>query len=118
MPVVYEELRQLARRYVAAEPPGHTLQTTALIHEAYLRLIDQKEAPQHRAHFFAMAAQAMRRILVDHARTRDAAKRGGGVPKVSLEGAALLLAEQQEAELLALNDALNELTTVDPARAE
>ena len=117
MPVVYEELRQLARRYMAAERPGNTLQTTALIHEAYLRLIDQKEAPKNRAHFFAMAAQAMRRILVDHARTRDAAKRGGGLPKVSLEGATLLLTEQQEVELLALNDTLNELATVDPRKS-
>ncbi len=108
MPLVYEELRRLARVYMAAERPDHTLQTTALIHEAYLRLTDHKEMVwQNRAHFFAVAAQAMRRILVDHARTRDAAKRGGGVPKASLEEAAL--AEEQAAELVALDDALSDL---------
>ena len=116
MPLVYEELHQLARRYMATEPPGHTLQTTALIHEAYLRLIDQKEAPQNRTHFFAIAAQAMRRVLVDHARTRDAARRGGGAPKVSLEGA-LLPSEEQAEELVALDHALRALEAVDPRKS-
>ena len=116
MPLVYEELHQLARRYMAAEPPGHTLQTTALIHEAYLRLIDQKEVPQSRTHFFAIAAQAMRRVLVDHARSRDAAKRGGGAPKVSLDGA-LLPSEEQAEELVALDHALRALEAVDPRKS-
>ena len=116
MPLVYEELHQLARRYMATEPPGHTLQTTALIHEAYLRLIDQKEAPQNRTHFFAIAAQAMRRVLVDHARSRDAAKRGGGAPKVCLEGA-VLPSEEQAEELVALDHALRALEAVDPRKS-
>jgi len=117
MPLVYEELRQLARRYMATERPGHTLQTTALIHEAYLRLIDQQEAPQNRAHFFAIAAQAMRRVLLDHARTRDAAKRGGGSPKTSLEEAELPSQEQAE-ELVALDQALRALEAVDPRKSQ
>jgi RNA polymerase sigma factor (TIGR02999 family) len=117
MPLVYDELRRLARLYMAGERPDHTLQTTALINEAYLRLADHKEmAWQNRAHFFAVAAQAMRRILVDHARTRDAAKRGGGAPKASLEEAALL-AEEQAVELLALDDALGDLARVDPRKS-
>ena len=116
MPLVYEELHQLARRYMAIEPPGHTLQTTALIHEAYLRLIDQKEAPQNRTHFFAIAAQAMRRVLLDHARSRDAAKRGGGAAKVSLEGA-VLPSEEQAEELVALDRALRALEAVDPRKS-
>ena len=117
MPLVYGELRQLARRYMAAEKPGHTLQTTALIHEAYLRLIDQREAPQNRAHFFAIAAQAMRRVLLDHARARGAAKRGGGAPKVSLEEA-VLPSEEQAEELVALDQALRALEAVDPRKSQ
>src|SRR5215831_8509098 len=116
VPLVYEELRQLAKCYMAAEQPGNTLQTTALIHEAYLRLIDQKEAPQNRTHFFAIAAQAMRRVLVDHARSRDAAKRGRGAPKVCLEGA-LLPSEEQAEELVALDHALRALEAVDPRKS-
>ncbi len=113
IPLVYEELRRLAKRYMAGERPGHTLQTTALINEAYLRLIDHKEMHwQNRSHFFAVAAQAMRRILVDHARSRDAAKRGGGGHKVSLEEAAVV-AEERAAELVALDDALRELAAID-----
>src|SRR5262249_25308087 len=100
---------------MATEPPGQTLQTTALIHEAYLRQIDQKEAPQNRTHFFAIAAQAMR-ILLDHARSRDAAKRGGGAPKVSLEGAVLPSQEQAE-ELVALDQALRALAAVDTRKS-
>ncbi len=117
MPLVYEELRQLARRYMAGERPGHTLQTTALINEAYLRLIDHKEMQwQNRAHFFGVAAQAMRRILVDHARTRDAAKRGGGAPKASLEDAAVV--PERPAELIALDEALTDLATIDPRKSQ
>ncbi len=113
IPLVYEDLRQLAKRYMAGERPGHTLQTTALINEAYVRLIDQKDMQwQNRAHFFAVAAQAMRRILVDHARSRDAAKRGGGAHKVSLEEAAVV-AQERAAELVALDDALRELAAID-----
>src|SRR5579862_3186649 len=86
MPLVYEELRQLARRQLALELPGHTLQSTALVHEAYLRLVDQDRVQwQNRAQFFAVAAQLIRRILVDHARRRHAGKRGGDAPKLSLD---------------------------------
>jgi len=116
MPLVYEELRRLARHYMAAERPGHTLQTTALIHDAYLQLIDQRSLSwQNRAHFFGVAAQAMRRVLVDHARTRDAVKRGGGAPKASLEEAATI--PDRPEELIALDRALNDLATIDPRKS-
>jgi len=118
MPLVYEELHRIARHYMAGERPGHTLQTTALIHETYLRLTNQDPiAWQNRAHFFAVAAQAMRRILVDHARSRDAAKRGGGVPKVAIEETALVT-QKQARELVALDDALRDLTTIDPRKSQ
>src|SRR5262249_34117798 len=91
-------------------------QTTALIHGAYLRLLGQKEAPQNRLHFFAIAAQAMRRVLVDHARTRRAAKRGGGVPRVSLDEAATLT-QDQAVQLVALDRAVSELAAVDPRKS-
>ncbi len=117
MPVVYEELRRLARHYMAAERPCHTLQTTALINEAYLRLVDHKEMRwQNRAHFFAVAAQAMRRILVDHARTRDAAKRGGGAPNASLEDTAVV--NERPVELIALDEALSDLATIDRRKSQ
>ncbi len=117
IPLVYEELRRLARHYMAAERRGHTLQTTALINEAYLRLIDQGEMRwQNRAHFFAVAAQAMRHVLVDYARARHAAKRGGGAPKPSLEEAPLV-AQKQAPELVALDDALRDLAAVDPRKS-
>jgi len=113
LPLVYGELRRLARGYMRAERPDHTLQTTALVHEAYLRLVRQQDArPETRVHFFAAAAQVMRHILVDHARTRLRAKRGGDVPVVPLEEAAALSAARAE-ELLAVNDALTSLTTLD-----
>jgi len=109
MPLVYEELGKIARRYMRQQNPGHTLQTTALIHEAYLRLVNQKEKHfQDRAHFFGVAAQAMRHILVDYARARNATKRGGGVRPVSLEEAALVTPERA-AELVAFDEALQEL---------
>jgi len=118
MPLVHEELHRLAKHYMAAERPGHTLQTTALINEAYLRLIHHKEMSwQNRAHFFAVAAQVMRRILVDYARTRDAVKRGGGALKASLDEAASV-AQERAGELVALDDALNDLATLDPRKSQ
>jgi RNA polymerase sigma factor (TIGR02999 family) len=116
MPLVYKELRRLAKRYMAGERPGHTLQTTALINEAYLRLIDHRDMSwQNRAHFFGVAAQAMRRVLVDHARTRDAAKRGGRTPKAPLEEAATIF--ERPEELIALDRALNDLAAIDPRKS-
>src|SRR5678816_1058884 len=112
MPVVYDELRRLARRYMRQEDPAHTLQATALVNEAYMRLVDQKRVNwQNRAHFYAIAAQTMRRILVDHARGHARLKRGGDACKVSLDEA-LAVSSGQAAELLALDEALNELAKV------
>ena len=109
MPLIYEELRKMAKRYMSQQNPGHTLQTTALIHEAYLRMVKQKEKHfENRAHFFGVAAQAMRHILVDYARTRHTAKRGGGIRPVSLEEAALVTPERAS-ELVAFDEALKEL---------
>jgi RNA polymerase sigma-70 factor, ECF subfamily len=113
LPLVNTELRQLARRYLRRENPGHTLQTSALVNEAYLRLIDQKSVRwQNRAHFFGIAAQLMRRILIDHARKHHYAKRGGGALKVSLDEAAAVT-EARAAELLAVDEALEKLTAMD-----
>jgi len=115
MPFVYQELRQLAASYLRQEKQGHTLQPTALIHEAYLRLVDQ-DTPhlENRAHFFGVAARLMRQILVDHARTRVAAKRGGGGQKISLDDAQGLVAVRDEpSELLALDEALKKLASFD-----
>lgn len=118
MPLIYDDLRRLAHHYMSRERAGHTLQTTAVVHEAYLRLIDQRNVRwQNRAHFFAIAAQAMRRILVDHARGQAYAKRGGGVRKVSLEEVAELSAERA-GELVALDDALKRLAAIDPRRSQ
>jgi RNA polymerase sigma-70 factor, ECF subfamily len=109
MPLIYEELRKMAKRYMSQQNPGHTLQTTALIHEAYLRMVKQKEKHfENRAHFFGVAAQAMRHILVDYARERHTAKRGGGARPISLEEAALVTPERAT-ELVAFDDALKEL---------
>jgi len=109
MPLVYEELRRLAHHYMGRERPGHTLQTTAIVNEAYLQLIDQRNVQwQNRAHFFGVAAQAMRHILVDYARTRQTAKRGGGARPISLEEAALVT-QERAGELVAFDDALKEL---------
>src|SRR3954470_20961150 len=108
--VVYQDLHRMAGRFMRQERPDHTLQATALIHEAYLRLIDQREKEwQNRAHFFGVAAQVMRRILVDHARTRHTAKRGGGQHKVSLDEAMALTIEHAD-EILALDEALSRLS--------
>ena len=112
-PLVYQELRQLANSYLRRERSDHTLQPTALIHEAYLRLIDQSMPEwQSRAHFFGVAAQLMRQILVDHARGHKAAKRGGGGKKVTLDEA-VIFSEERAADLVALDDALNELAKFD-----
>jgi RNA polymerase sigma factor (TIGR02999 family) len=113
MPLVYDELRRIAGRYLRKERHDHTLQTTALVHEAYIRLIDQQQANwQNRAQFFGVAAQMMRRILVDHARGHTADKRGGGVAKLSLDEA-IEIAEQREVDLIALDDALTTLAQLD-----
>jgi len=117
MPLVYEELRRMAHQYMRREHPGHTLQTTALVNEVYFRLIDQKRMHwQNRAQFFAIAAQLMRRILVDHARSHQYAKRGGGAHKVSLDEGALV-AEEQAADLIALDDALLSLASIDERKS-
>ena len=116
-PLVYEELRRQAAHYLRRERPGHTLQTTALIHEAYLRLVDAQDVRwQGRAHFFAIAANLMRRILVDHARRRDADKRGGSQVRVQLDEA-LAVAEETEVDLLAIDEALNKLAAIDEQQA-
>ncbi len=117
-PLVYEELRRLAHRYMRRERPGHTLQTTAVVHEAYLRLIDQKHVQwQNRAHFFAIAARMMRRILITHAQSLAYAKRGGGALKVSLDEAAIL-SPVRARELIALDDALKSLAVIDVRRSQ
>ena len=118
VPVVYEELRRRAGALMRRETPNHTLQATALVHEAYLRLIQQDRADwQGRAHFFAMASQFMRRILVDHARSRSRDKRGGGVVRVQLDEG-LAISPQRDADVLALDDALQRLAELDPRQAE
>jgi RNA polymerase sigma factor (TIGR02999 family) len=117
-PLVYAELRRLARGYMFGERPGHTLQTTALINEAYLRLIDWKNVRwQGRAHFFGVAAQVMRRILVDFARARHYAKRGGAAQQVSLDEA-VTIHEDRGAEIIALDEALNSLAEIDPRKSQ
>ena len=113
LPLVNDELRRLARNYLRRESPGHTLQPTALVNEAYLRLIDQRQVQwQNRAHFFGIAAQLMRRILVDHARRHAYAKRGGGAIQVSFDEG-LAVTEAKAAELLAVHEALEQLTKLD-----
>jgi RNA polymerase sigma-70 factor, ECF subfamily len=113
LPLVNAELRQLAKRYMRRESPGHTLQTSALVNEAYLRLVDQKHVQwQNRAHFLGVAAQLMRRILIDHARSHQYAKRGGGAVQVSLDETAAVT-EAKAAELLAVDEALEKLAVMD-----
>jgi RNA polymerase sigma-70 factor, ECF subfamily len=113
MPLVYTELRRMANRYMARERRGRTFQATALVHEAYLRLVDQDRVHwQNRTHFFAIAAQLMRRILVDHARKRRNTKRGGNVVRLPLEAAATV-STTRAAEVIALDDALKSLTGLD-----
>ncbi len=118
IPLVYKELRRIAQHYLRNERPGHTLQSTALVHEAYVRMI-QQDLPdwQNRAHFFAVAAQLMRQILVDHARAYRADKRGGGVCNVALDEAEED-ALQVDVDILALDDALKTLSAMDPQQGE
>src|ERR1044072_188423 len=112
-PMVYEELRRIAHAYLRDERKNHTLQTTALIHEAYVRLVDQKNVHwANRSHFFGISAQIMRRILIDHARRYRYAKRGGGAQRISLEEGAVV-AKQRARELLLLDEALKSLAEID-----
>lgn len=118
MPLVYDELRHLARSYLQSERAGHTLQATGLVHEAYLRLVDQTSvAWQNRAHFFRVAAQVMRRILVDHARRLQTSKRGGEWEKVEFDEA-LALAPSRSVDLIALDDALQDLAQLKPEHSQ
>ncbi len=117
MPLLYDELRGLAGRYLRGERPGHTLQPTALVHEAFLKLVGQKNADyKSRGHFLAISAMAMRRILVDHAEKRSAAKRGAGAKRVPLVDH-LAVAESPDLDLVALDEALNRLAERDARKA-
>jgi RNA polymerase sigma factor (TIGR02999 family) len=116
-PLVYDELRRLAARYLRREREGHTLQSTALVHEAYLRLIDQRDVHwQNRNQFFALASELIRRILVDHARARMAAKRGGAQVQLELDEA-IAAPEEKDLDLVALDDALQALASADPQQS-
>ena len=118
VPLVYDELRRLAGRYMRRERFDHTLQPTALVHEAYLRLIGRRNVQwQNRSHFFGVAAQMMRRILVDHARTKKAEKRGGNEPKIPLNES-FAFTDEKSADLLALDEALTRLSQRDPRQAK
>jgi len=118
VPVVYQELHRLAKRQMQRERPDHSLQTTALINEAYLRLVDLRNVHwQNRAHFFALCARLMRRILVDFARSRHYAKRGAGAQPISLNES-LVVSPQLSADLVAVDDALNALTTIDARKGQ
>jgi RNA polymerase sigma factor (TIGR02999 family) len=117
VPLVYSELRKLAAHYLKSEREGHTLQPTALVHEAFLKLVEQETAWQNRNHFFAMAANLMRRILVDYARGYKAEKRGGAAEKISLEDA-FVFVKEKPAQMIALDEALEELAKIDERRAK
>lgn len=118
IPLVYDQLRRIAHRYVQHERDGHTLQTSALVNEAYLRFAGQRQVSwQNRAHFFAATAQVMRHILIDHARRRRYAKHGGEVQQVSIEDVAGMSLQRAD-ELIALEEALDELTKLDPRKAQ
>ena len=118
MGVVYDELHRLARRYMRRESPGHTLQTSALLNEAFLRLVDQKNVHwQNRAHFFGLAAQMMRRILVDYARSRNYEKRGGGARALSLDEA-LIVSDARNEEVVNVHEALERLTEFDSRKGQ
>lgn len=118
IPLVYEELRRQAHRYLRHERPNHTLQTTALVHEAYLRLIEQREVEwQNRAHFFGLSANMMRRILVNYAVSQNRLKRGGKDENLPLEEAMCVAVEERDVDLLALDSALNELAALDERQA-
>jgi len=117
MPLIHQELRRLAHRYMSRERPGHTLQTTALVNEAYVRLVNRKNVHwQNRAHFFAIAAELMRTILVDHARSHAFAKRGGGARNITLDEA-LVVSQERAAEVVALDEALKGLADIDPQQS-
>ena len=119
LPLIYDELRSLASNYLRRERSDHTLQPTALVHEAYLKLIDQTQVKwQNRAHFFGIAANIMRRILVDHARKHTADKRGGAAEKLPLEEEILIVSEGKSAELLALDEALKNLAKIDEQKSK
>jgi RNA polymerase sigma factor (TIGR02999 family) len=118
MPLVYEELRRLAHQCLRRERPGHTLQTSALLNEAYLRLVDQKNIHwQDRSHFFGIAARLMRQVLVDYARKRRYAKRGGDARRVSLDEA-MIASDERAADVVALDDALKSLAEIDPRQSQ
>ena len=118
IPLVYHELKRIARNHMRRERPGHTLLSSDLVNEAYLRLVDYKRMQwQNRAHFLAVAAQAMRRILIEHARERQTAKRGAGAIKVALDEVATI-ADEKAAELVALDDALKRLAELDPRKTQ
>ena len=118
LPLVYDELRRIARRRLRAERTGHTLQTAALVHEAYLRLVDQQGATiQNRAHFLAIAAQLMRQILVDHARRRRAGKRGGGMAMTIALDQDVIPVGPPDVDLLALDESLEKLAAIDPRQS-
>src|SRR5215470_7142465 len=118
MPLVYEELRRLAHHYMGRERPGHTLQTTAIVNEAYLELIDQRSVQwQNRAHFFGIASHMMRRILAGYARSRGYAKRGGGAQQVSLDEA-MIVSEERARDFVVLDDALTALAEIDPRKSQ
>jgi RNA polymerase sigma factor (TIGR02999 family) len=117
IPVVYDELHRLAAFHLQRERPEHTLQTTALVHEAYVRLVDQKEVQwKNRGHFFAVATQAMRRVLVDYARRHQALKRGSSLPKISLDEA-IAISNEDMHHVLLLDELLTRLSTIDPAES-
>jgi len=118
IPLVYPELRRLARRYMARKSPEHTLQTSALINEAYLRLVDQQNVGwQNRAHFFAVVAQVMRHILIDHARKYRYGKRGAGAQHVPLDEVAVV-SQERATQIVALDDALTSLAAIDPRKSQ
>jgi RNA polymerase sigma-70 factor (ECF subfamily) len=118
MPLVYHELRAIAGRYLSRESSTHTLQSTALVHEAYMKLVGQRAVRwQNRAHFFAIAAQMMRRILVDHARHQHRLKRGGPLPTLLLDESVASLEPAPDVDLISLDDALTALTSIDPRGA-
>jgi|SRR5215813_1726425 len=118
MPLVYEELHQLAHRHMRRESPGHMLQTSALVNEAFVKLVDQRNVRwQNRAHFFGIAAEMMRRILVDYARSRNYAKRGGGVQHVSFDEG-LIVSDERTNEIVKVHEALEQLAEFDPRKSQ
>ncbi len=115
--LVYDELRSLASSYMRRERADHTLQTTALVNEAYVKLVGHRDKPQNRLHFFAIAAKVMRQILIDHARTRHYEKRGGKTVKISLDEA-MILSDERAADLVALDEALKSLAAIDARKSQ